>query len=146
VGLGCRSGGYLIFIVISLGVFLVELVVWWVTPDGSSLADWIRSSGQEDPITRWGSNFERRLSRADSNQWNSRARFRVQELLYVWTNMSFRDRVELLFLRPCEIVNTAWLVYIVAAQTFGSYRTCDCQASMWGGHGVRIESERIVRS
>lgn len=53
--------------------------------------------------------------------------------------MTFRDCMEILFLRPCEIVNTCWLVYIVAAQTFGSYNNCDCQASIWGGHGVRIE-------
>ena len=137
VGLGCRSGGYLIFAVIALGTFSVELLVWWLTPDGSSLAEWIRH-GPEAPITRWGTNMGRGLSRTDSNGWAARARSRAERLLYTWNNMTFRDRMEVLFLRPCEIVNTGWLIYIVAAQTFGSYRTCDCQASMWGKHGVRL--------
>lgn len=38
-------------------------------------------------------------------------------------------------LRLGELVNTAWLLYIVAAQTFGSYRTCNCQMSTWGHWG-----------
>lgn len=138
VGLGCRSGGYLIFAIMSLGIFLVELLVWWLTPDGSSLAEWIRYR-QEDPMTRWRSNMGRRLSRTDSNGWMSRTRSRVASLLHAWNNMTFRDGMEIFFLRPCEIINMSWLVYIVAAQTFGSYRTCDCQASIWGGHGVRTE-------
>lgn len=136
VGLGCRSGGYLIFVVIALGIFLVELLVWWLTPDGSSLAEWARYR-QEDPISRWSSNMGRRLSRTDSNGWMSRVRSTALTLLHAWSNMTFRDCMEILFLRPCEIINMGWLVYIVAAQTFGSYRTCDCQASIWGAHGVR---------
>lgn len=139
VGLGCRSGGYLIFIVLALGIFSVELLVWWLTPDGSSLR-----YGQEDAIIRWGSNVGRRLSRADSNGWMAKGRSRAQRLLHAWTSMTFRDRIEVLFLRPCEIVNIGWLVYIVAAQTFGSYQDCDCQASMWGGHGVRTERGRMA--
>lgn len=39
-------------------------------------------------------------------------------------------------MRPCEIFNSAWLVYIIAAQTFGSYQTCECLASTWAGSGV----------
>lgn len=31
VGLGCRSGGYLIFFCISLGLLLLELLVWWAS-------------------------------------------------------------------------------------------------------------------
>ena len=120
----------------ALGIFTVELLVWWLTPDGSSLVEWARYR-QEDPITRWSSNMGRRLSRADSNGWFSRARSRALVLLHAWNDMTFRDCVEILFLRPCEIINMGWLVYIVTAQTFGSYRNCDCQASTWGGHGVR---------
>ena len=118
----------------SLGIFLVELLVWWL-----SVGDRVRYR-QEDPITRWSSSMGRRLSRADSNGWLARVKFRAVTLLGAGNNMTFQDCVEVLFLRPCEIVNTGWLVYIVAAQTFGAYKNCDCQASTWGGHGVSIKA------
>lgn len=123
----------------ALGIFMIELLVWWLTPDGSSLVKWVRYR-QEDPITRWSSHVGRHLSRTDSNGWMSRVRSRVLTLLNTWINMTFRDCMEILFLRPCEIINMGWLVYIVAAQTFGSYMTCECQASIWGGHGVRYKA------
>lgn len=128
----------MIFVVIALGVFLVEMLVWWLTPDGSSLVEWVRYR-QEDPIARWGSNMGRRLSRTDSNGWFARFKYTALAVLHAWNNMTFRDCMEILFLRPCEIVNMGWLVYIVTAQTFGSYKNCDCQASTWGSHGVSTE-------
>lgn len=32
VGLGCRSGGYLIFFILALAIFLVESILWWAMP------------------------------------------------------------------------------------------------------------------
>lgn len=31
VGLGCRTGGYLVFFAIALGLLLLEILVWWFT-------------------------------------------------------------------------------------------------------------------
>jgi hypothetical protein len=31
VGLGCRTGGYLIFFVVALVLLLAEIFVWWLT-------------------------------------------------------------------------------------------------------------------
>ncbi|KAI9855570.1 MAG: hypothetical protein M1824_006072 [Vezdaea acicularis] len=38
-----------------------------------------------------------------------------------------------------EFVNTTWLIYIIMAQTIGSYQTCDCQSSNWGHYGGYID-------
>ncbi|RPB14647.1 hypothetical protein P167DRAFT_466018, partial [Morchella conica CCBAS932] len=82
VGLGCRSGGYLIFFVITLAHFLAESAVWWIFPRPSKL----------------------------------------------------RERIGWAF-TVMEMVNTAWLIYILSAQTFGLYQTCACWSSSWGIRG-----------
>lgn len=46
---------------------------------------------------------------------------------------------EWLFFRPLEAFNAAWLVYIVVAQTWGFYKTCDCVTSNWGSTGGYLD-------
>ena len=95
VGLGCRSGGYMIFVANAIGLLILEMISWWRVTD---------------PV--------------------------------------IRRRLEVFFFRPAELTNTAWLIYIVAAQTFGSYRNCQCQASVWGSRGgyIDFESYKVYRS
>ncbi|MCJ1271978.1 hypothetical protein MMC22_011884 [Lobaria immixta] len=38
-----------------------------------------------------------------------------------------------------ELVNTAWLIYIVMAQTIGSYQNCKCQAATWSREGGYVD-------
>ncbi|KAF1936176.1 hypothetical protein EJ02DRAFT_387824 [Clathrospora elynae] len=45
--------------------------------------------------------------------------------------MSPQRRWEVFFFRPVETFNTIWLIYIVLAQVFGWYRSCDCMTSNW---------------
>lgn len=136
VGLGCRSGGYMIFVVNGLILLIIELVVWWLVPQSSMSSDWLRHSAPGDPLTRFGTNIERRLHRADSNKWTLTARRTVHCMLSFWSQLTLRDRIEVLLLDPGEVINSVWPCYIVSAQTFGSYRNCKCMASVWGGHGV----------
>ncbi|MCJ1465164.1 hypothetical protein MMC07_003780 [Pseudocyphellaria aurata] len=48
--------------------------------------------------------------------------------------------------RFCELVNTAWLIYIVMAQTLGSYRNCDCQSSIWSRGGGYINVKFAIKA
>ncbi|RPA98526.1 hypothetical protein L873DRAFT_1687229 [Choiromyces venosus 120613-1] len=89
VGLGCRSGGYMIFGLGAFGCQIVEMAAWALLRPG----------------------FWRRLA-----QW---------------------------FLRTLELANFCWLVYIIAAQTFGIYNTCRCKSSMWGGAGGYVDFEGV---
>jgi hypothetical protein len=63
----------------------------------------------------------------------------LDELTRKNRNMSTKRRWEILFFRPLEIFNTLWLVYIVAAQTIGWYKTCNCTTSTWGGGGGYLD-------
>ncbi|KAF1919512.1 hypothetical protein BDU57DRAFT_469628 [Ampelomyces quisqualis] len=53
--------------------------------------------------------------------------------------MSLQRKWEAFFFRPVEVFNSTWLVYIVLAQTFGWYKTCDCVTSTWGGAGGYLD-------
>lgn len=92
VGLGCRAGGYVIFGCISLGLFAIEGLIWFM-------------------LGAPGSTYHTK----DTRKYLNRG------------------------LRVIELVSTAWLIYIVMAQTVGSYQTCECQSSLWGAWGGYID-------
>lgn len=106
VGLGCRSGGYMVFYILAVSAFVLEYACWWITKVA------VYDSAAPELTPHLG------------NSWKK---------LHTWWNiLNSRTRFELLILRPIEIVNASWLVYILVAQTFGSYETCKCMASVWG--------------
>ncbi|KAH3995104.1 hypothetical protein HBI56_173170 [Parastagonospora nodorum] len=53
--------------------------------------------------------------------------------------LSTQKKWERFFFRPIEVFNATWLVYIVLAQTFGWYKTCDCVTSNWAGKGGYLD-------
>jgi len=129
-GLGCRSGGYFVYITMAVGLLIVEMFVWWLTHESTHTSS--------DPVARIVTGLERRLTR--SNSFSQR---RLKKRLYdivisSYTTLTFRDLMKNLFIRPCEIFNTGWLAYIILAQVFGAYQTCDCMASLWAPNGVRL--------
>ena len=94
VGLGCRSGGYLIFGILTTTTFLLEMAGWSLEkPGGMSV-------------------------------------------------IRHRSRIALrMIITVIEVVNTSWLIYILMAQTFGTYNSCACKASIWGNHSGYADFE-----
>lgn len=68
---------------------------------------------------------------------------RVEEFLITKLDaihkQTLQQGTERFLLRPIEIVNAGWLVWISLAQTFGVYRTCDCVTSRWGHGGGYLD-------
>lgn len=60
---------------------------------------------------------------------------RLQQYWEGWQETRALRRLDLLFFKPIELVNSGWLVYIVLAQTIGTYNNCRCKASDWAGGG-----------
>ncbi|MCJ1346023.1 hypothetical protein MMC31_004234, partial [Peltigera leucophlebia] len=141
VGLGCRSGGYLIFGVITFAISLVEFLVWCLVKDDTASPGWLRKHTQEYPLALLSSRIERHLSRSNSQNWApymlSKLGFR--QFLRWYNSLSFKDRIAIFILDPSEAINAGWLVYIVIAQTFGWYQNCNCMASIWGSRGGYID-------
>ena len=145
VGLGCRSGGYLIFIVISFASLFIEMLVWWLTPTRSGeVSGWLQKAAIGDPLMKFGSRLERQLSRSQSYSWQTSLGEKIQNWMRDWELLQFRSKLEILVLKPLDIFNTAWLIYIVLAQTFGWYRSCSCMTSIWAAGGGYLDFESIV--
>ena len=139
VGLGCRSGGYLIFFSLAFGNFAIELLIWWLIPATTWSTSWSKHLAPVAAFSSAASTIERRLSRTNSDRWKliTNIRILVHRTSDWWTDATFRDRLEFSFLRPCEVVNSIWLFYIVMAQTFGFDQNCNCFCSLWSSIGVR---------
>jgi hypothetical protein len=143
VGLGCRSGGYMIFITMAFASFFIEMLVWWLTPKGREAPPAIFAT-MGDPLMRMGGTLQRRLTRVQSRDWQTALGGKIDTWMLAWEELPFRSKVDVLVLKPLDVINTSWLIYIVNAQTFGWYVKCHCFASMWGGGGGYIDFESIV--
>jgi hypothetical protein len=112
VGLGCRSGGYLIFFFLAFAQSVIETIAWWTLSEG----DVVSNHGY---VTDVGlSRFRRLIGR------------------FKWVKEhNPRCIAEWGVLFPMEVINTGWLFYIITAQTIGSYNNCICQVSNWAGGG-----------
>ena len=133
--------------VIALGLIIIEILVWWLTHETTHTAD--------DILARVGTKLERHLSRGGIPQKPERVGGRIQRLLMWFRTTYFRDVVRRFVIRPGEMINTGWLIYIITAQTFGkhaqsptlysqlistgSYQTCDCMSSNWAKGGGFID-------
>ena len=106
-GLGCRSGGFMIFMILTLFSFCLE-IYFWIDMDRQYQgveADFVGGRRSDQP--KW--------------TWLSELKFKYREPL----------------LLVLDLIITGWLFYIVWAQTVGAWETCDCVGSTWGriGHG-----------
>lgn len=112
VGFGCRSGGYTIFFMIAFGETMFEGLVWWFIPEAVPTS--------------------KRVDLGPESRFFLFAFFQKCRACWMYDPRWIFDVV---LLRPLEITNTAWLIYIIIAQTFGVYNNCYCQASTWAGGG-----------
>jgi len=140
----------MIYVIIASTSFAIELLVWWLTSQ-DSIRSWTRRHSVEVPLWRAISS---QIRRRNSDRWSKHVG--MHEMLRWFKEASIRDKVEILVLRPFDVVSSTWLVYIVyvilysrtectgltfdsLAQTFGSYQTCRCMSSVWGWHAQHVK-------
>ena len=127
VGLGCRSGSYVVYIIIAVGLLLIEIFAWWLTHERAivpTIHEGQASAMFEENAGSPPEQGVRRLRQA----WTSLRDFR--------SKLDIREVIKTCVMRPGEIFNSGWLAYTIAAQKFGSYQTYECLASTWAGSGV----------
>lgn len=122
LGLGCRSGGYTVFFIIACSMAILEALSWWLIPE---------------PL---GTLSPRYMRLADLPPANSSIGRFIQRLR-VTLNNDPRSIFQTYIMRPMEVTNLGWLLYIVFAQVLGSYQNCRCLASVWAGKGGYVDFE-----
>ena len=116
VGLGCRSGGYFVYMIIVVGLICIEMIVWCFTHE---------TTHTPGPIVE---------SVLDSNVISAgETRFPSVDYRSDCTTPTFRDLMKNLIIRPCEIFNTGWLAYIILC------------AGLWGVSDMRLYGEFVGR-
>jgi hypothetical protein len=167
VGLSCRSGGYLIFNVVALGLLVSELAVWiWTSP----IRHHKKTKGLGTPSLNDGSQALHTKALASSQSWFAYfLRFTERILVSTCTfiirrtplkkrasksrkveavirhhfqtlqQLTLRHWAERCFFIPLEGFNTIWLIYLVMSQTTGAFNNCDCQTSIWGTGGGYLD-------
>lgn len=118
VDLNCRINDYLIHIVLVLILFLIEIDIWYLTHDI------IYTS--YNLIRRVNKKLERRFTNLEKSFENFR---RTHRLLRYLQFIAFRDIIKTLIIRFLKAFNFDWLIYIIFAQTFKSYQTCEYMIS-----------------
>jgi hypothetical protein len=116
VGLGCRSGGYMIYFILAMFSFSLEILVWF------KLSTEYKGREAIHPSSRTGFAQLRRMTTLMA----------AQPFLQRFTDLSMQEKLEWTVFKPLDIINTGWLVYIVCSQTFGLYANCQCIGSSWG--------------
>lgn len=145
VGLGCRSGGYMVYIVISMFLFLAEMTCWGLRTchvEYPRRARWISNHMPQDPVLMLLHHLGRTLNRTNTGNFTRAGRTQIKRLLECWECSMWTDHVDML-LRVVEVGNSIWLAYIVLAQTVGSYVNCDCISSVWGPGGGYTDFENV---
>ena len=160
VGLGCRSGGYVIFWSISSGLLIAEILAWWiidaqkpwfkrlVTSLSSRITISLKQMGVHDRYLRVRTATKRHVSTLVStlrqgllalltelmSQPNAdKIENIARGVIDRWQLLETQEQLDYLVFKPVEAVNTAWLLYITLAQTVGAYVNCKCMTSSWGG-------------
>lgn len=124
--------------VIALGLLTTELTVWWLTHQTTHTS--------EDILVQVGTKLEDRLARVEggmSDQAAQKSR-RIHAILSWFRSKTFRWAIKNIFIRPFEVANTVWLAYIVFAQAFGAYQTCDCVSSNWSNIGGYLDFQTLA--
>ncbi|KAF2141988.1 uncharacterized protein K452DRAFT_24394 [Aplosporella prunicola CBS 121167] len=168
VGLGCRSGGYMIYCTMAFSLLVAEFVVWWITsPVPPKQPQWVRRSIgniQRQPtfvrmehswrglwfwvhsrLASFGHALESLSIRLTLRvlmilpfQFSAKERH-LRDKLDQAKGWSFQKWAAIVFFHPLELCNTGWLLYTVLAQTFGIFRNCRCMTSYWGGGGGYLD-------
>ena len=110
VGLGCRSGGYMIYVVNTMFLFLVEMLCWGIRTSNLGHRRWIQWIGNhlvKDLVLMALHNFERKLNRANTGKFTKLGRRRARRMREWWENSKWTNRVDII-LRLIEIGNLVW--------------------------------------
>lgn len=174
VGLGCRSGNYMVYAIISDALFALEMLTWFLlSPASQSTKQWLKQSfvGAYRFVVQPDSRVDSSLKwtgRMLQTAWSTS--IATVGIVFIWAATAIRypfafyrngdnwnevqndvlkslDSVERISRRDwlnvgfscVEFLNAALLSKIIVSQTFGLFRDCACQSSIWSSIGGYID-------
>ena len=100
----------MIYIVIAMFVFLVEMICWGLR--GSPIkhprwGSWMIAYVTQEPILKFLKHIERPFKRANTGKFTEAGREWAKRMLKWWEGSQWTDHVDL-FLRAIEVGNSIW--------------------------------------
>ncbi|KAB8342944.1 hypothetical protein FH972_022540 [Carpinus fangiana] len=150
VGLGCRSGAFMIFAIVALVLALSEFLMWALFIPTQFRNSVLRrpSSAVAEGTASVVCCVERMILFCIALVFQSRdGPYSLREYLSTnvktffgnlktWTGRQWWERC---FFRFLECLNMIWLFYAVIGQAVGAYGTCACQCSTWSPLGGYLD-------
>ena len=123
----------------ALVIFSLELLIWWLMDKG-----WLSSGRTKSKASEHGYRIEGKLEASEASDTpttghDNAPKGLFRRCVHWWRYTTAAAATEVLFLRPLELINFIWLLYIVFAQTVGAYQTCDCFSAIWVGQGRYVD-------
>ena len=97
----------MIYVVIAMFLFLVEMICWGLRTRHRSWIGWISDHTPPDLILMLLHHLGRTLNRTNTGKFTKAGRTQVKSMVEWWENSSWTDHVDTL-LRAIEVTNTIW--------------------------------------
>ena len=97
----------MIYVVIAMSVFLVEMVCWGLRESYLEHQRWVWWIVDHDPILMLLHHIGRSLNRANTGQFTIAGRAQAKRMLQWWEHSKWTDHLDV-FLRAIEIGNSIW--------------------------------------
>ena len=96
----------MIYVVIAMFVFLVEMIGWRLRESYLEHQRWVDHASQ-DPIIMLLRHVERSLDRANTGKFTRAGRTQAKRMIKWWEQSRWTDHLDW-FLRAIEVVNSVW--------------------------------------
>lgn len=148
VGLGCRSGGYMVYFTIAFSSFSLEMLIWWLMPVANSTTWRFQRLGSKNVLPHFLPNLQQRQDRAYSGRWSwmTATKPYFRRISSYLKGLISRGLIQQILFRFLDVVNSIWLAFVVCAQTLGADQNCDCSSANWGPSYVRFETSALAFS
>ena len=100
----------MIYVVITIFLFLVEMLCWGLRTsylEHRPWVQWISHHTPQDPVFMLLRYFDRRLKRANTGKFTKARRTQIKKMLEWWEKSEWTDLVDVL-LRVLEVGNLLW--------------------------------------
>ena len=100
----------MIYVVIAMSVFLVEMICWGLGESYLEPQRWVRwivAHAPQDPILMLLHHIGRSFNRANTGQFTKAGRAQAKRMVQWWEHSKWTDHLDV-FLRAIEIGNSIW--------------------------------------
>lgn len=110
MGLGCRSLGYSVYVIITFSLFVVEMSCWGLRTSNlkhKRCIRWIVDRTPSDLVLKLLQLVQRTLDRSKTGKFTKAGKTQIRRMVEGWRKLRWTDLIDVL-LRLTEVGNSLW--------------------------------------